>query len=260
MIEKNQIDSDLSQVKPLVVRQLTKTYPGCSAPAIQDVELSVEKGEIFGLLGPNGAGKTTAISIMSSLMRPDHGQIFICGIDMLKKPDPAKRLLGFVPQDIALYDKLTIRENLNYFGRLYGLRGRDLKERVQAGLEMVKLQDKADQRFNTYSGGIKRRANLAAGILYRPRVLFLDEPMVGIDAQSRNLILEKLSFLKQEGISMIYTTHYMEEAEYLCSRIAVMDEGRIIAQGTPQELIQNHPGCGNLEEVFLKLTGKQLRD
>ena len=254
------VDHKSAQEEMLIARMLRKTYRGASCPALKNFNISIGPGEIFGLLGPNGAGKTTAISIMSSLFRPDNGSITICGVDILKYPNQAKKMFGLVPQDIALYPNLTARENLSYFGRLYGLRGERLKQRVRECLELVGLEEGADKRVFTYSGGMKRRANLAAGILHSPRVLFLDEPTVGIDAQSRNMILKRLSVLKQSGISMIYTTHYMEEAEFLCSRIAIIDQGRIIAQGLPKELIEQHPGCSDLADLFLKLTGKRLRD
>ena len=253
-------DQESRQEKLLIARMLRKTYQGASSPALEDFDISIGTGEIFGLLGPNGAGKTTAISIMSSLFRPDSGRVTICGVDILRYPNQARKLFGLVPQDIALYPNLTVRENLSYFGRLYGLKGERLKHRVRECLEFVGLEEKADKRVFTCSGGMKRRANLAAGIVHKPRILFLDEPTVGIDAQSRNMILEKLSVLKQSGTSMIYTTHYMEEAQSLCSRIAVIDQGRIIAQGLPNELIEQHPGCRDLGDLFLKLTGKQFRD
>ena len=244
----------------LIARNLSKTYQGAFSPAVDNLDLSVESGEIVGLLGPNGAGKTTAISMMSSVMRPDHGTVLVCGIDIFKNPRQAKRFFGLVPQDVALYSQLTARENLTYFGKLHGLKGKKLKERIDLSLEMVGLENKADQKVMTYSGGMKRRANLAAGILHNPRVLFLDEPTVGIDAQSRNMILEKLIWLKNENVSMIYTTHYMEEAESICSRVAIIDSGKIMATGKPRDLIGQHPDCRNLGDLFLNMTGKQLRD
>ncbi len=239
---------------------LRKTYRRAAAPALDGVEITVHPGEIFGLLGPNGAGKTTAISVMSGLLRPGAGRVTIGGIDLFKHPRRAKRRFGLVPQEIALYPGLTAGENLHYFGRLCGLSGRDLKDRIRECLEMVGLQERRNQRISEFSGGMKRRANLAAGLLHRPGLVFLDEPTVGIDAQSRNLILERLGRLRDEGIGMLYTTHYMEEAEQLCSRLAVMDEGRIIARGTPAALLADHPECRNLGELFLTLTGKRLRD
>jgi ABC-2 type transport system ATP-binding protein len=258
--EIRDIDHNNSNGFSIVVRNLSKTYNGVFSPAVDHLNLSVKSGEIIGLLGPNGAGKTTAISMMSSVMRPDNGSICLCGIDIYKNPRQARRLFGLVPQDIALYENLTGRENLTYFGRLQGLKRKKLRDRIDWSLEMVGLENKADHRVLTYSGGMKRRANLAAGILHHPRVLFLDEPTVGIDAQSRNMILEKLLWLKNQGVSMIYTTHYMEEAESLCSSVIIIDSGKILAAGKSEDLIGEHPGCRNLGDLFLKLTGKQLRD
>ncbi len=239
---------------------LVKIYRGGEHPALDRCDITIHTGEIFGLLGPNGAGKTTTISILSTLLRPDEGRVTICGIDAVKHPNRVRRFIGLVPQEIALYSSLTARENLLFFGRVYGLGGRRLRKRIHECLEMVGLVDKADQLVATYSGGMKRRANLAAGLLHNPQLLFLDEPTVGIDAQSRNLILEKLIRLKEAGTTMIYSTHYMEEAEQLCTTVAIIDGGRIIAGGSPQELIRRAPGCSSLGELFLSLTGKQLRD
>jgi len=244
----------------LVAAELAKTYRGASGPALDGCNIEIKEGEIFGLLGPNGAGKTTTISILSTMLRPDRGRVTICGTDALKYPYRVKKMIGLVPQDIALYPTLTARENLKFFGRCYNLDGRQLKRRINECLELVGLADRPDKQIATYSGGMKRRVNLAVGLLHRPRLLFLDEPTVGIDAQSRNLILEKLLQLKESGTTMIYTTHYMEEAERLCSAVAIMDEGRIIAGGSPQELINRPPGFSSLGELFLALTGKQLRD
>ncbi|MDY6791532.1 MAG: ATP-binding cassette domain-containing protein [Thermodesulfobacteriota bacterium] len=246
--------------KILVVKNLVKIYKGSSNPALSGLDISVNRGEIFGLLGPNGAGKTTAISILSTLLQPTSGSVNICGVDAVKQPNQIKKLIGLVPQDIALYANLTVKENMIYFGRICGLKGKELKDRIAECLEMVGLEKKADQLIFTFSGGMKRRANLAAGILHRPRILFLDEPTVGIDAQSRNMILEKLSLLKETGTTMIYTTHYMDEAEQLCACVAIIDEGRIIAEGPPKQLINRAPGHAGLKDLFLALTGKRLRD
>lgn len=245
---------------PLAVRQLRKTYPGDTAPALRNVDLQVDAGEVLGLLGPNGAGKTTAISIMSTLMRPDSGEVKICGIDIFKRTRRAKSHFGLVPQEIALYPSLTCRENLRFFGRLAGLTGRTLKDRIEECIELVGLAAGAAKRVATFSGGMKRRANIAAGILHNPELLFLDEPTVGIDAQSRHMILEMLAGIARRGTGMIYTTHYMEEAQWLCSRVAIIDQGEIIGQGPPAELIARQPGCSDLGGLFLRLTGKQLRD
>ena len=245
---------------PLVVRGLTKRYPGADQAAVDHLDLTVDRGEIYGLLGPNGAGKTTTISMLSTLLRPSAGRIFICGHDALQNPRAVRPLIGLVPQDIALYAQLSARENLQYFGRLFGLRGARLARRVARSLDMVGLSDAADRRVAAFSGGMKRRVNLAAGILNAPRLLFLDEPTVGIDAHSRNLILEQLAVLARSGTTLIYTTHYMEEAEALCSRVAVVDRGAVVAEGNPAELVQSCADAGNLGELFLNLTGKQLRD
>jgi ABC-2 type transport system ATP-binding protein len=243
----------------LEAQQLVKFYGNGSKPALNGLTVSIREGEVFGLLGPNGAGKTTAISIMNTLLKPTSGSISVCGIDALRHPAQVRGLIGFVPQEIALYQNLTVRENLQFFGRIYGLRGKELAGRISEFLELVGLEESAGQRVFACSGGMKRRANLAAGILHRPKLLFLDEPTVGIDPQSRNLILERLSAMK-EKTTMVYTTHYMEEAESLCSYVAIMDAGHIIAEGFPKELISRPPGYADLEALFLALTGKQLRD
>lgn len=242
------------------VRQLVKVYRGSSLPAVDNLDFTVRRGEIFGLLGPNGAGKTTTISIICTLLSPTSGSVLLCGTDAARQPAQVRRLFGLAPQGIALYPTLTTRENLRYFGRLYGLNNGALERRIAECLEMVGLADSGDRRIDACSGGMKRRANLAAAILHAPRILVLDEPTVGIDAQSRHMILQNLASLRNGGMTIIYTTHYMEEAEQLCTRVAVMDKGKIIAEGAPQALIGEANGCSNLEELFLRLTGKQLRD
>lgn len=243
----------------LSARSLMKRYKNAEAPALNDFNLQIEHGEFFGLLGANGAGKTTAVSIFSGLFPPDSGTVLIMGKEIRHQPKKNKQILGLVPQDIALYDNLTARENLVFFGRLYGLGGEKLTHRVAYCLEFSRLTDKATHLVATFSGGMKRRLNLAAGLLNVPRILFLDEPTVGIDAQSRHLIHEQLVELNGHGTTIIYTTHYMEEAQELCSRIGIIDNGRIVNQGTPEELLQQS-GSHNLEDLFLDLTGKQLRD
>jgi ABC-2 type transport system ATP-binding protein len=245
--------ADTSRAIALSVQGLTKTYSGAARPAVNGLTISIPEGEALGLLGPNGAGKTTAISIMSTLMKPTSGSVAICG------PSEVKNLIGYVPQEVALYPTLSARENLRFLGRIYGMKGRELEDRIVECLDFVGLAESADQYVAKFSGGMKRRANLAAGILNKPKVLFLDEPTVGIDPQSRNLILEKLATMK-ESTTMIYTTHYMGEVENLCSSVAIMDAGGIIVEGTPEELINRIPGCANLEDVFIALTGRNLRD
>jgi ABC-2 type transport system ATP-binding protein len=244
----------------LQVEQLVKIYPGATVAAVNGLDFSVRSGEIFGLLGPNGAGKTTAISIICTLLRQSSGRVLLGTHDTALHPAAVRNLFGLAPQEIALYPRLSARENLRYFGRLYGLTGQALARRIDQCLALVGLLENADTRIAAYSGGMKRRANLAAAILHAPPLLILDEPTVGIDAQSRNMILENLKGLRDAGTTILYTTHYMEEAEQLCSRVAVMDRGRIIATGPPAELIGQVEGCTNLEGLFLQLTGKQLRD
>ena len=243
----------------LITDHLVKVYRGGGRPALNGLTLSIGEGQIFGLLGPNGAGKTTAISVMNTFLKPTSGGVAICGIDAVKYPRQAKKLIGYVPQDIALYPDLSVRENLGFFGRIYGFRGRELELRINECAEFVGLEGNLDQRVFTLSGGMKRRANLAAGLIHEPKVLFLDEPTVGIDPQSRNLILERLATLKNKT-TMVYTTHYMREVELLCSYVVIMDAGEIIAEGTPGDLLSRDPSSSNLEELFIALTGKQLRD
>jgi len=244
----------------LRVRQLVKSYPGATRPAVKGLDFTVRPGEIFGLLGPNGAGKTTAILVICALLPPTSGSVAVCGHDVVHGSGAVRKLLGLAPQELALYPRLTARENLRYFGRLYGLSGKSLEQRIVECLEKVGLRENADQRIDKYSGGMKRRANLAAAIIHHPRLLILDEPTVGIDPQSRNLILKNLADFQSQGMTILYTTHYMEEAEQLCDRVGVMDNGRIIACGSTDELLSQHPGSANLEELFLHLTGKHLRD
>ena len=244
----------------LEVTGLTKFYPNATSPALHQVDLEVGSGEIFGLLGPNGAGKTTAIAIMSTLLRPSSGSITICGWNVADHVRKVRRFIGVVPQYIALYDRLSAKENLRYFGMLYGLKGAALRTAVDEGLDMAGLTDRADDPVKTLSGGMKRRINLVAGILHNPKLLFLDEPTVGVDAQSRNLIFENLLHLRKQGMSMIYTTHYFEEVSTLCSRIAIIDHGRVLLSGIGNRLVAEHDDCANLSDLFLKLTGRQLRD
>jgi len=244
----------------LTTESLIKVYPGSDQPAVAGLGLKVNRASIFGLLGPNGAGKTTTISILCTLLQPTSGSATVLGYDVVQQANAVRREIGLVPQDIALYASLTARENLRYFSRVLGVSKNLIEDRVIECLEMVGLLDCADRRISTYSGGMKRRANLAVGILHQPALLFLDEPTVGIDAQSRNLILERLVELNRAGMTLIYTTHYMEEAQQICDEIAIMDAGRVIACGAPEKLVADSAGCKNLEDLFLASTGKQLRD
>ena len=244
----------------LSIDNLVKIYPDSAQPALDSLSMTVARGSIFGLLGPNGAGKTTAISILCTLLRPTSGVVTVLGHDVVRQADAVRRKIGLVPQEIALYPSLTARENLRYFARILRIPRQQIETRLIECLELVGLLDCADQRIATFSGGMKRRANLAVGILHKPEVLLLDEPTVGIDAQSRNLILERLAELNRAGMTLLYTTHYMEEAQQLCDEIAIIDAGRVIARGGPTQLVAEAPGCENLEDLFLELTGKQLRD
>ncbi|HPI30471.1 MAG TPA: ABC transporter ATP-binding protein [Bacteroidales bacterium] len=239
---------------------LSKTYKGNKKPAVDGISLKIRQGEIFGLLGPNGAGKTTTISILCGLFSPGKGDVFIDGLSVRKDTERIKHIIGIVPQDIALYPSLTAYENLRFIGRMYGLKGVMLKERINMYVELLGLQDSLNKKISTFSGGMKRRINLVAGLLHNPKILILDEPTVGVDVQSRNLMVQYLKELNKTGTTIIYTSHYLQEAECLCSRVAFMDNGKIIIQGSPKELISKTPGCSNMEESFLKLTGVDLRD
>jgi ABC-2 type transport system ATP-binding protein len=243
----------------LFADSLVKQYKNTAVPALNHFDLRVKKGEFFGLLGANGAGKTTAISVLSGFCPPDSGTLLIMEMDYRRQAKNIRQILGLVPQEIALYDNLTAQENLLFFGRLYGLGGKNLRDRVDQCLGFAKLTDQATRLVGAYSGGMKQRLNLATGLMHVPRILFLDEPTVGIDTQSRHLIHKQLTELNREGTTILYTTHYIQEAQELCSRIGIIDEGRIIRQGTPYELLRQS-GSRNLEDLFLKLTGKQLRD
>ncbi len=241
------------------VKNLLKTYKGSAIPAVNSISFTVEKGSIFGLLGPNGAGKTTTISILCGLSKASTGDVTLMGLSLKKQLNEIKQLIGVVPQEIALYPTLTAFENLRYIGNMYGLKGDNLRKKIKENLELVGLSEFAEKQIITFSGGMKRRINLVAGILHEPKILFLDEPTVGVDVQSRNLITEHLHLLNNAGCTIIYTSHLMEEAENLCTSIAIIDHGKIIATGEPKKLIQEH-SKSTLEQLFLKLTGKKLRD
>lgn len=251
----------MQENKPIIeIKHLTKYYKGASVPAIDNIDLTINQGEIYGLLGPNGAGKTTTISILCGLFGSTSGNVFIDGMEYAHSSDQIKGIIGVVPQEIALYPSLTAKENLTFFGHMYGLKGKQLKNRINECLELYGLEKNANRRIKTFSGGMKRRINIIAGILHKPKVIFLDEPTVGVDVQSRNVILEHLKKLNQEGTTIIYTSHYMEEAENLCSRVAIIDKGTIITEGKPQELVGSKEEYTDLESIFLHITGRALRD
>ena len=204
--------------------------------AVDDISFSIQQGEIFSLLGPNGAGKSTTISMLSGLITPTGGEAVIDGRDLTKESKAVKEVIGVVPQEIALYDAISARENLNFWGRMYGLHGEKLQERVTAVLEVAGLTERANNKVETFSGGMKRRINIAVGLLHNPKILYMDEPTVGIDPQSRRRILDTVKELNQQGLTVLYTTHYMEEAEELSHRIGIIDQGKLIALGTLAEL------------------------
>ena len=220
----------------LEVDNIVKKYGDFEA--VKGLSFCVNEGEVFGLLGPNGAGKTQTISMSTCLFPPTKGSIRIYGHDVVKEAGEVKRLIGIVPQDLALYPTLNARENLKFYGQMFGLHGADLKQRVETVLQYVAMTDRANEAVKNYSGGMKRRINLAVGLINSPRLLFLDEPTVGVDPQSRNHIFESVERLNREqGMSILYTSHYMEEVERLCHRVAIIDHGQIIAQDTPKNLV-----------------------
>lgn len=224
--------------------------------AVQDISLTLQAGEILSLLGPNGAGKSTAISIISGLLKPDSGDALVMGYSIRWEPEAAKACLGVVPQDVALYPDLSARENLLFWGKMYGLRGAALKGRVDEVLEIISLVDRQKGRVDKFSGGMKRRVNIAAALLHKPKVVIMDEPTVGIDPQSRRHILDNVKELNRQGMTVLYTTHYMEEAAELSDHIAIMDHGQVIAYGTHDELIQM---VGEQTRIDLTLTGDAER-
>ncbi len=220
--------------------------------AVKGVGFSIAHGETYGLLGPNGAGKTTTISMISGLLEPDAGEIRLAGEPMTPDSTHTKRLVGLVPQDLAIYPDLDATENLEFFGRLQGMKGAELDRRVAEVLEIIELTDRAGDRTEQYSGGMKRRLNIGVGLLHRPTLLILDEPTVGVDPQSRNAILDSVERLGEEGMAVLYTTHYMEEAERLCDRIGIVDQGELIAEGTQADLVRI---VGQRDRLTLTATG-----
>ncbi len=216
------------------VENLKKSYGDLEA--VKGLSLHVEKGESYGFLGPNGAGKTTSISMMSGILKPNFGRVLIDDADIWQESAKVKRTIGVVPQETALYEELSSRDNLRFWGRLYGLSGRELRERVDAVLSRVGLSDRAREPVDRFSGGMKRRLNLAMGLVHRPRVLFLDEPTVGIDPQARLNILDLIREEASRGVTVFYTTHYLEEAQDLCDRLSILDHGEMLAEGSVEEL------------------------
>lgn len=231
---------------------------------VDHISLEIKEGEIFGLLGPNGAGKSTTLNMVCSLLKPTSGNIEIFGLNASDNMKRIKNQIGYIPQELAIHGNLKAWENVELFTSLYGIKGKDLKTAIDESLEFVGLLDKRKDYAKNFSGGMKRRLNIACAIGHKPRLMIFDEPTVGIDPQSRNFILEKIVDANKRGATIIYTSHYMEEVEAICTRIAIMDNGRIIAVGTRDELVRlvtDDPNSNiSLEEVFLTLTGKKLRD
>lgn len=242
------------------INQLSKKYKGAESFSVHNLDLKIREKEVFGILGPNGAGKTTLISMLSSLLKPTEGSFSINGLNYREHTQQLKQIIGIVPQEYALYPTLTAYENLLYFGSMYGLKGKDLKSKIIEHLKVLGLDQFAHKKIKTFSGGMKRRINLIAGILHAPKVLFLDEPTVGVDVQSKNAIIDYLKALNEKGTTILYTSHHLNEAEHFCTRIAIIDLGSIICKGEPSALIDEHPNAKNLEDVFLARTGKALRD
>jgi ABC-2 type transport system ATP-binding protein len=218
----------------ITVRSVSKSFGNIEA--VNNVSFNIEKGEIFGILGPNGAGKSTIVNILNTLVKPDKGDVIIDGINIKNDGENIKLIMGVVPQEIALYEELSAYENLMFWGGLYDITKQELKKNVNKTLEIVDLVNRKDNRIKTFSGGMKRRINIACALLHNPKILVLDEPTVGVDPQNRNHIFEVIERLNNEGMTIIYTTHYMEEAERFCDKIAIIDVGRINAQGTMKEL------------------------
>lgn len=236
------------------VRGLIKKYG--RNEVLRGLDFDVRKGEIFGLFGPNGAGKSTFISILATLCKPTAGDIFVNESSVTAKPDKVKDVIGYVPQDIALYPMLSGMDNLDFWAGIYGLTGRLKRERIAEAVSVARLEERIRDRVSQYSGGMKRRLNIAVSLLHHPEILVMDEPTVGVDIQSRRYILDALTSLKREGRTIVFTSHYIDELETLCDRIAVMDKGRILALGTSAELKKDY-GVDNLETVLLKLTSSQ---
>jgi ABC-2 type transport system ATP-binding protein len=233
----------------LEVKDLVKKYG--DNIAVNGISFTIKEGEIFSLLGPNGAGKTTTISVLSTLLPPTAGEANVCGYSVTKHPMDVRKSIGVVPQDLALYEELTAAENLSFWGQMYGLSGKTLSKRIDEVLELTGLKDKAKAHVRTFSGGMKRRVNIGVGLLHKPRLLFMDEPTVGIDPQSRRAILDSIKDLNKEGMTVLYTTHYMEEAQELSDRVGIIDHGELIALGTQAELTRQ---VGQADTLILHIS------
>jgi len=241
------------------IENITKRYKSAEEDSLSLVSLQINESDVYGLLGPNGAGKTTLISILCGIIPPSQGSIqyYIAGKKINEKE--RRSLLGFVPQEYAFYQELTPRQNLDYFGAMYNLSKTELSERIDKLLDELGLAKVADKEVSTFSGGMKRRVNLAIGLIHRPSILFLDEPTVGVDVQSKNAIIKYLEEINRAGTTIVYTSHHMSEAEEFCNRIALIDHGKVVVEGGLSELLIEN-GAANLQSLFIKLTGEEYRD
>lgn len=242
----------------LEIKKITKAFAG--KKVVDDVSFTVKTGEAYGLLGPNGAGKSTTINMLAGLFKPDAGQITIAGYDLVNEKQKAQSCLGIVPQDIALYQEFSAEYNLRFWGSMYNISSKLLTERIEEVLDIIGLSDRRKDKVETFSGGMKRRVNIGCALLHKPQLLIMDEPTVGIDPQSRNHILEMVKQFNKQGMTVLYTSHYMEEVQQLCEKVAIMDHGKLLLTGNIQAIIAEHENCDNLESVFLQLTGRGLRD
>lgn len=238
------------------VTNLSKSFG--ELQAVKNISFKINKGEVFGFLGPNGAGKSTTINMMSTILQNDEGSILIDEINLKEHPNKCKQLIGVVPQEISLYDEFTAYDNLLFWGSLYKISKKELKQRIDEILELIGLSDRKNDLIKNYSGGMKRRINIASAILHNPTVLFMDEPTVGVDPQSRNRIFEIVETLNKQGMTIVYTTHYMEEVERLCNRIAIIDNGEIIAQGTQSELQEQSKVKESIEITFSSISDEKV--
>ena len=250
----------MENIPIIEVSGLSKKYKKSNSKALNNIDLRIDEGEIFGLLGPNGAGKTTFFSMLCGLLHPTSGEVIVDGKSINDQLQEIRKILGVVPQEIALYPTLSGRDNLLFIGRMYGMSGSALKDAVDQWMTTLGFDDNRNNPIKNYSGGMQRRVNLIGGVLHKPKILLLDEPTVGIDVHSRVAIMEQLKEInKSKHITIIYTSHYLEQAERFCDRVAIIDEGNIVAVGSPKDLIAQE-SCENLEQLFIKLTGKKIRD
>jgi len=242
------------------IKGVSKQYKNSAFPAVNNLSLNIPAQSIFGLLGPNGAGKTTLISMLCGLFKPGKGEIFTNGLNISFNLEATKQIIGVVPQEIALYARLTAYENLMFLGHMYGIETAELKRRITENLQILGLEQNAHQQIRTFSGGMKRRVNLIAGLLHNPKLLILDEPTVGVDVQSKTAIIERLKKMNTEqGATIFYTSHHLAEAEDFCTHIAIIDKGKLITAGETKAMIKNN-NCLTIEEVYLEITGNRFRD